>query len=233
MAAQKDKKAVLDVQAELRKELDTLKERVDPPSGYMIGTKGKVFTLPDGSSSDGPLICVILDWVSANSWFKGIYNPKDIQPPGCFAIARNVAEMAPSDNAPDNQSGIGEKADGTCKHCLMNQWGSDPQGGKGKACKNTRRLLVVPADAEEGTPPWVLSVSPTGLKHFDKYVNTLADVGTHPLEVVTEISFEESEAFPTLRFKVANKHNEANLMWALKTNGQEVLLQEPQVEKAA
>ena len=227
------KTAVLDVQAELRKELDTLKERVDPPSGFMIGTNGKVFTLPDGSASDGPLVCVILDWVSANSWFKGIYNPKDIKPPVCYAVARNVVEMSPSDQVPEDQSNIGEKADGTCHNCLKNQFNSDPSGGKGKACKNTRKLLVVPADAEEGTPPWVLSVSPTGLKHFDKYVNTLKDVGTHPLEVVTEISFEASEAFPSLRFKAAQKHDNVNVMWALKGNGQEILLQEPKAEEKA
>ena len=46
---------VVSVQDELRKELDTLKERVDPPSGFMISTKGKTFTLPDGSANPGPL----------------------------------------------------------------------------------------------------------------------------------------------------------------------------------
>ena len=217
-------KEVMSVQEQLRKELDTLKDRVDPPSGYMIGTKGKVFTLPNGASSDGPMRCVVLDWVTANTYFEGIYNPKDVKPPVCFAIAREPANAAPSEHAPEKQSTEG------CKECAKNQWGSDPQGGKGKACKNTRRLLIVPSDATADTPPWVISVSPTGLKHFDKFVNTLADVGTHPIEVVTDIFFEASEAFPTLRFKAVDKHDNLETMWHLKEAGQEILMQEPKVE---
>jgi len=225
-------KDVLNVQEQLRKELDTMKDRVDPPSGYMISTKGKVFTLPNGSASDGPLICVVLDWVTANTYFEGIYNPKDVKPPACFAVAREPAKAVPSDGSPKKQHDrcVGDQDH---KGCPKNEWGSDPQGGKGKACKNTRRLLVVPHDADENTQPWVLSVSPTGLKHFDKYVNTLGDVGTHPIEVITKISFEASEAFPTLRFEIDTKHDNLNTMWQLKERGQEILLQEPKIEKAA
>jgi len=219
-------KAIMNVQEQLRKELDTLKDRVDPPSGYMISTKGKTFTLPNGSADDGPLVCVVLDWVTANTYFEGIYNPKDIKPPACFAIGREVASITASKNAP--------KAQGTlCKECPKNEWGSDPQGGKGKACKNTRRLLVVPANADEKTQPWILSVSPTGLKHFDKYANALADVGTHPIEVITKISFAPEEAFPSLRFEIDKKHDDLNMMWQLKERGQEILTQEPQVEAKA
>ncbi len=217
------KKDVVNVQEELRKELAGMKERVEPPSGYLVNVKGKVFTLPNGASSDGPLTCVVLDWVTANTWFEGLYNPKNIKPPACFAIAREPANAAPSSKSPKPQCK-------TCADCEQNEWGSDPQGGKGKACKNTRRLLIVPIDATEKTQPWVISVSPTALKHFDKYVNTLADMGTHPIELVTDISFEASEAYPSLRFKVIEKHDNVELMWALKQRGQEILFQEPKLE---
>lgn len=217
------KKDVVSVQEQLRKELGTLKDRVDPPSGYMISTKGKVFTLPNGASDDGPLTCVLLDWVTANSYFEGIYNPKDPQPPACFAISRTPAEAKPSEHSPKRQAEA-------CKGCPKNEWGSDPQGGKGKACKNTRRLLIVPVKADEKTQPWVIPVSPTGLKHFDKYINTLADMGIHPLEMVTDISFEASEAYPSLRFEALNKHDNVELMWTLKERGQEVLMQEPKLD---
>jgi hypothetical protein len=217
-------KEVLSVQDQLKKELETLKDRVDPPSGYMVSVKGKTFTLPDGSANDGPMTCVVLDWVSANTYFEGLYNPQNIQPPACFAIAREPSKAAPSANAPKQQHT-------DCSSCPKNEWGSDPQGGKGKACKNTRRLLIVPSSATEKTQPWVISVSPTGLKHFDKYVNTLADVGTHPIQVLTDISFEASEAFPSLRFAVVEKHDNLNVMWALKERGEEILLQEPRLEE--
>jgi len=214
------KKAVLNVQDELRKELAGLKDKVDPPSGFMVNLKGKVFTLPNGASSDGPLTCVILDWVSENTFFEGIYNPKDIKPPVCFAVGAEPLKLAPSKNAPKPQHE-------SCKDCPQNQWESDPKGGKGKACKNTRRLLIVPIDAEPGTQPWIIKASPTSLKHFDKYINALSDVGTHPIEVVTDISFEASETYPSLRFKITDKHDKLDVMWSLKQAGQEVLLQEP------
>jgi hypothetical protein len=225
-------KEVTSVQEQLKKELDTLKDRVDPPSGYMISTKGKVFTLPDGSADNGPLICVVLDWVTANTYFEGIYNPKDIKPPACFAIAREPSKAVPSDNSPKKQF---DRCVGDADNpgCPKNEWNSDPQGGKGKACKNTRRILVVPADATSKTQPWVISASPTSLKHFDKYVNTLADVGTHPIEVITEISFEAGEAYPSLRFAVDTKHDNLELMWKLKELGQEILVQEPRIETKA
>lgn len=223
------KQEVLDIQAQLRAELDTLKDRVEPPAGYMISTKAKTFTLPDGSADDGPLVCVVLDWITANTYFEGIYNPKDIKPPVCWALGRNVKEVAASKNVPKPQS---DKT-GLCKDCKQNEWESDPKGGKGKACKNTRRLLVVPANAKEDASPWVLSVSPTALKHFDKYVNTLSDTGVHPIEVITEISFEPSEDYPSLRFKVDTKHDRVELMWALKERGQKILFQEPKIEDKA
>ena len=220
-------KEVMSIQEQLRAEVAQLKDRVDPPSGYLISTKGKVFTLPDGSSNPGPLNCVILDWASSYTYFEGIYNPKDIKPPACFAFGRVISDMKPSDSAP-------KKMHENCKECPMNQWGSDPQGGKGKACKNMRRLLVVPIDADENAQPWVLRVSPTGIKHFDKYVSTLSDLDKHPIQVSTRIGFEENEAYPSLRFAVTGQLDDdsINLMWRLKERGADVLMAEPQVEAA-
>ena len=76
-------------------------------------------------------------------------------------------------------------------------------------------------------------VSPTGLKHFDKFVNTLADLDKHPIELVTEIAFEPQEAFPTLRFKPAGENENLALMWKIKEVGQEILHMEPKVEDEA
>jgi hypothetical protein len=216
-------KEVQSIQEQLRKDLATLKDRVEPPSGFTISTKGKTFTLPDGTSDTGPMRAIILDWCSANTYFEGLYNPQDIKPPVCWALSRNVAELAPSAKAPKKQHA-------TCKGCPLNEFGSDPQGGKGKACKNGRRVLIARPDADETTQPWIISVSPTGLKHYDKYINTLSDLEVHPIELISEISFEASEPFPTLRFKSIEKHDNVELMWKLKERGQDILFQEPNVE---
>ena len=225
MTAKKtESKDVMSIQEQLKKDLATLKDRVEPPSGFTISTKGKTFTLPDGTSDPGPMNCIILDWCTANIYFEGIYNPKDVKPPVCWALSKEVEGMKPSKDAPKRQHD-------NCKKCPQNEWASDPQGGRGKACKNTRRLVIARPDADETTQPWIISVSPTGLKHFDKYVNTLADLETHPIELITEISFESAEAFPTLRFKSVKKHDNVELMWSLKERAQEILFMEPKIDE--
>jgi hypothetical protein len=215
-----------DIQAKLREELQSIKETVAPPSGFIIGTKGKQFTLPDGSNSPGPLTCVVLDWASENTYYSGSYNPNNLVSPDCFALGRKVAAMAPSENAPKPQSEL-------CHDCIRNQWGSAVGGGKGKACKNTRRLLLVQSDATAESQPYILPVSPTGIKHFDKFVASLENMDLHPIQMTVDISFDQNEAYPSLRFKVREQHENLEPMWALKEEGQPLLMQEREGDKEA
>ena len=91
-------------------------------------------------------------------------------------------------------------------------------------------MLIADATAGPNDQPLIIRVSPTGLKHFDKYINTLSDMGKHPIEAVTEIAFEEAEAYPTLRFSPAGSNDNIELMWALKERGQDILFQEPKTD---
>lgn len=223
-------KQVVDIQAELRKQVATLRETVAPPSGYVISTKAKQFTLPDGRQSAGPLDCIILDHVSANLYYTGAYNPTQPSQPDCFAIGRIVNDMKASENAPKRQDENG------CAVCAFNQWGSAPSGGKGKACKNTRRLLVVPHDiVDDKAQQYILNVSPSGIKHYDKYIDMLASSERHPIQVVTSISFDPNEAYPSLRFAAKEPLDEERLgvMWKLRELGESLLFQEPVSEQAA
>jgi hypothetical protein len=218
---------VLDLQAELRAQLAAAKEAVAPPSGFSISVKGKQFTLPDGSVNPGPMNAVILDWVTLNMYYSGAYNANQPEGPKCFALGRKLAELSPPEDVPTRQND-------TCSGCAMNEWESAPGGGKGKACKNTRRLLVVGStDIGEGTQPYILPVSPTGLSHFDKYVTSLVDRGLNPIEVVTEISFDANAAYPSLRFKPLDKHDVVEVAFNLKASGQSILTALPQVDRAA
>lgn len=55
-----------------------------------------------------------------------------------------------------------------CADCPYNQFGSD--GGRGKACKNSRVLYVLRQDC---MLPIKVMLAPTGNKPFDKYVESL------------------------------------------------------------
>lgn len=78
--------AIAAYREQLRKELAGLSKRVAPPSGNRISLKGKVFTLPDGSSNKGPFAAVILDWRCVNRYYEGVYNPQSPKPPRLLGI---------------------------------------------------------------------------------------------------------------------------------------------------
>ena len=183
----------VDIQAQVDAMIAGVQEKTSQHAGDAIRiTQNKEFELPDGRKSDGPLELIILDFVSFNAMYEGRYDPNNIQPPVCFSVGTVVQQMVPSAKAPEPQST-------SCSTCPMNQFGSD---GNGKACKNKRRLAVLPADFDADTPIYTLEVSPTGLKAFDKFVSSLASTQRKvPAQLVTEVDFDPAKDYPTLTFK--------------------------------
>ena len=208
------------IPAEIKAELEAASKTVDPPSNFKISTKGKQFTLPDGTSSRGPMSAVILDYRTVHNYYKGNYDPNKPEAPTCFAISKMVEGMAPSPNAVDPQNE-------TCKECTFNQWKSAPVGN-GKACKNIRRLALVPPNATEDTRPMIIDVSPTALKHFDGYITKLSKMGMIPAQVIVDVDFADAD-FPQLTFTVGEAHGKDELMWGLRENSQELLNKEPSI----
>lgn len=215
----KTSSALVDIKAQMAAELASLADRTAPATGDKINVKGKVFTLPDGSKSD-TIDVVIVDFMAVNAYYEGSYDPKNIVPPTCFAIGQVPTTLAPSNNAPVKQSD-------TCSGCPMNQFGSS---GDGKACKNQRRLALLPPDADEDTPLWILDVSPTGLKSFDGYVRTAASkFGLAPIGLITTISFDPAVDYPSLRFSDPRPNENLTTHWPRKAEALERLAQEPDV----
>lgn len=214
------------IQEQLRKELANLSNQVEPPSSNKISTKGKVFTLPDGRSSPGPIRVIVLDFVAINMTYGGPYNPNVRTPPSCWAIGKDLKTMAPSKLVPKPQSP-------SCDVCAQNQWGSGA-GGNGKACKNQRRLLVIPPDFADGAEPMSLYVSPTGLKGWNRYIDKdlRAEFGVLPIQVVSDIGFDPNQAYPTLTFKYVGKHGDLERAMALRAKYADILWKEPEARAA-
>lgn len=219
--AKKTNTAIVSIQDQLRAQAAAMSGRIAAPSGVSIKiTQDKKFALPDGSRVDGPLDLVIVDFVSRNEYYEGAYDPNNISPPACFAINPIPKDMVPSDNAPDKQSD-------DCASCPMNQFGSS---GKGKACKNTRLLAVLPPDADEDTPVWLLKVSPTALKGFDGYVGGVARTfQMPPISVVTSVDFNPNETYATLTFSDPRPNENLAVHFARQEEAKELLMIEPDV----
>lgn len=208
MAAPKSN-ALANIQEQLRNELANLSNRVAPPSGNNISLKGGVFNLPDGTTNKGPLECIILDWRVINAFYTGPYDPQNPKPPKCWAISQEIDAAAPTD-------AVEEKQAESCHDCPMNQFGSAPTG-KGKACKNQRRLAVVPVDATAETQPMTITVSPSGLSKYENYVTRLGgpEYEAMPIQMVTRIGFDQQVTYPSLVFAPGDRVPEDKLSMLL------------------
>lgn len=221
----------------VKEQLAALREEAEDSVGALpsnkITTKGKVFTLPgEQKGHPGPLSVIILDYVHMNSYFKGAYDPNNPQRPVCFAIDRVLKKKdgtpvsKPSTNAPEPQ---GEY----CETCPKFQWSSGPNG-KGKACKQQRRLIVCAPDAKSVDDVRTIYVSPAAQKNFDAYLNKVLAAGfSTPLQLITDISFDPNQAYPLLTFSVAETHGRVGEMLAIREAAQAILLKEPEVEAKA
>lgn len=219
--AKKANTSVVSIQEALKAQAAEMADRTQPASGITIRvTQDKTFELPDGTKSSGPLELVIVDFVASNKFYEGAYDPKNISPPACFAIGTKPTALVPSDSSPVKQAT-------ECGKCPMNQFGSS---GNGKACKNSRVLAVLPPDADEDTPIWLLNVSPTALKAFDSYVTSIARTfQAPPVGVVTQVSFDENSTYASLRFGDPQPNEQLPVHFARQGEAKELLTAEPDV----
>lgn len=188
------------IREQLAAEAASIQDNIGAPASNAISIRDKVFTLPDGTIMDAPIQLVILDFNSQNKLYEGKWDPKNPQPPVCFAISKSVKGMTPSQNSPEMQVKAGQ----SCDDCPMNVYGSD---GDGKACKNTRVLAVVLPDSKPDDPIMTLSVPPTAIRAFDGYVSSVAKLfQMPPIGVVTTVDFHPEKSYPMPIFG----HPEAN-----------------------
>lgn len=215
--------------ADIKKQMSTIAANISsniaPPSGdSIIITQDKHFKLPNGQKSPGPLSVIIVDFISINAYYPGAYDPKKISPPVCFALGTSPTTLVPSAKSPEVQST-------SCAACPNNEFGSS---GDGKACKNGRRLAVLPPDADDSTPFAILNVSPSAIKAFDSYVSSIAgQFNVPPFGVVTEVTFDPGVTYASLRFGNPKPCNDKQLTMAFarKEDARKRLMVEPDVSK--
>ena len=197
----------VDMQAEMALEIAAYAKRIQAPTGDRISvTQRKTFKLPNGDEVD-ELEAIIIDFVAANYYYVGAYDPGNITPPECFAIGLEPAGLVPSDNSPDKQCA-------SCAGCWANQFKS---AGKGKACQNTRLIALITPDSDVESPIYTLKVSPTALKSFDSHVGQVVRSFGAPIRgVVSRISFSADSDYATLRFNTLSPVSKEQ--WALASN---------------
>lgn len=212
---------IVSIQDALKAQVAGLAGRITPATGNAIRLgQDKKINMPDGTKTEGPLELVVVDFVATHNFYAGRFDKDNIVPPDCFAIGTDPKNMVPSPNSPNPQSK-------DCQSCPMNAWGSD---GKGKACKNGRKLAVLPPDADENTDIWTLGVSPTALKNFDGYVASVARTfGIPPVAVVTTVGLSEAVDYPQLQFTDPKSNDNVAVHFARQAEARDLLMVEPDV----
>ena len=209
------------IKEQLQNEAAGIQDQIGAPATNSIKIRDKVFTLPDGTVVQDSLEVVIIDFLSRNNYYEGKWDPKNPEPPVCFAIDKSAKALVPSENSAEMQVKKGK----TCDECPMNEWGSD---GDGKACKNTRLLAVVLPDAEE-PEVYTLSVPPTAIKGFDGYVGSVAKLyQLPPIGVRTTITFHQEKNYPLPLFSNPIPNEDIEEHFAFRADAETILFVEPE-----
>lgn len=167
-------KSIANLDQELANEVAALKNQIGQPSGNKITINASgTFTLPEGTDIGDEFQCVVIDFISRNQFYDMPYN-RDVQTaPACYAIGRNITELAPEGDSPSPQAD-------NCATCPLNQFGSGANG-KSKACSNRRLLAVLVVDPDNpdnindpAAPIYMLDLSPSNIRSFDGMVSYIA-----------------------------------------------------------
>lgn len=111
--------------------------------GQFFSSRGGILAWQEAPLPNNQMAVVILDSILENTFYEGRYDPETPQGPTCFAFGRDEKTLAPHTvviESGNEQCG----ASGLCAGCPMNEFGT-AEVGRGKACKNTRRLGMIPA----------------------------------------------------------------------------------------
>ena len=170
------------------------------PSVSKISLRAGVIKYGDQPVKGNILPAIVLLAAHRNTYYDKPFDPNNLANPVCFALSVSGDGMEAHPNVPDENvpaAGL-EKPRATprsCDGCAFNDWGSDPKGGRGKACKETRRLIVLPADAADSVDNAknaemaIIDIPVTSGKNYSNFVNGLAaGAQVPPWAAITDIS---------------------------------------------
>jgi hypothetical protein len=131
----------------------------------------------------------VLAAIGERAWYDGPYDPDNAQVPACYALD----SQDPHPEAPNAQSD-------TCGDCEKNKWGSAPPRpgsnvpGKGKACREGARVIMVPAGVPlKSAPMYTAKIPVTSLSAVNNFVSRCQTAGKLTGEFITTLSVTEDK----------------------------------------
>lgn len=158
--------------------------RVKFPSGG-----GLVFEVPGDDEEDvvKEIIGVVVDQHPVNAYWAQKYNGEK-NPPDCTSMDGK------SGYAPDGANVPWSGGSHECAGCPFNEYGTgtDEKGNatQGKACKNMKRVALL---REGEILPLIITIPPTSVKPWNKYIVGLTSKLKKPYGIVTRIKLEKDK----------------------------------------
>lgn len=156
-------------------------------SGNMFSTRNGVLTFGGVTVPNNRMQVVVVAAMHERVWYSKPYQQDQPTSPACYAFSETGENMAPHPEAEFPVNPV-------CKGCKYDEWKSDPVRGKGKACKEQRRLALMPVTAL-ATPDDIakatvgyLRIPVTSTKAFSEHVKHLAMRALPPFAAITEVT---------------------------------------------
>jgi hypothetical protein len=160
-------------------ELELMSEARDERSKETLGIprithKGGVLKVDEKPVEGNKVKLAIIDFTLAKEYYADSYEEGVAQTPACYAFGKDESTMTPHAAAPEKQAD-------KCAGCKWNAFGT-AEKGRGKACKDTRRLLVLHASGVENPEAMAqmekrqISIPPASLKNWSHYLSSLGDL---------------------------------------------------------
>lgn len=169
-----------------------VKQEASVSVGQFMSIRGGILQFQQTPVPGNKFQGVILASILENAYYTEEFDPQNPSSPGCYAFSdpdldpeAQEKAMMPHADAPDKQSEH-------CVDCRWNKFGS-AEKGRGKACKNGRRMSLIHVDDLKKNPKdWTvafLKIPPTSLPGWASYVRSISDMaGRPPYAVATEVA---------------------------------------------
>lgn len=197
--------AVATYQERWEQDAQRAKEAEPLQGGTWLSAKGGQLTYGEEVLPGAQAALIVLDSIAENTFYRGRFDAENPLPPICYALGRDGETMFPHLEGMKQdmtyfmpQHFVNGQPAG-CDGCPMNEWGSAEEG-RGKACQNRRRLVVIPAGYYQPRPgsrdfdlhlfedpkhfqaveAASFKLSVTSVKNWANYVHQLAAVHRRP-----------------------------------------------------
>lgn len=151
-----------------------------------FSTKSGVLSFNGMAIPGNTMECIALVSMHENVLYPSRFDAASPESPICYAFSFTGDNMEPHAEAEQRQAQF-------CKDCPKLKWGTS-DNGKGKACRETRRISLLPASAAASAENVVaataglLRVPITSVKHWAAYVARLAAMNVPPFAMITKVS---------------------------------------------